>query len=1398
MFIYPRKGVQNQILYKSYLYMPKIQGLDSQEALFSFKEELKHFTKQHIDTNIERISFISFLSKHLRKYFTPIACTLISSLIAFILLFKTYKPISHWNFEIFELVLVICVGWPTIIFLLIIRYIRWKDEKQGLSKRLHSWINLVEKGLLQPYNDTPTFQYPTLSVPFHRALELIRCVRRQCNTNSIVWMPIDLLVTNDIIILADDEVVIDVEYQILTDISTDILKYCRVTQTPMIKRLKEMNLQGDLQKYRPEYHNHTSNMIHNNSITSRNPSSSTILLPPKKHISPLHANLDAFIKNRNIYRYWIVFILIIGIYFIRISKSSPITLNLFSSMIFICIIYTISIWGPLLDCFVDLAESYEDARLIHLWETLQLSQKPFLERGQSEHDAFKDEKTSTDENLSNIKPDIIPSDSFKIVTDDQAQFTEDDQHFGLSTCSEESNKNMSSGSDIESLDQDFQTYSTSSSSSDYEEDEFDSEAVPPTQDVSLSRLCILKGWLKRLFNPDGSTHRLFPSFSNVSVICSNQEKGVLFKPFPIPEVVVFFHQKSSSSELVSLGLVPDDIIEGGHEFEDPSWKQYSSSLQPLSYCLAIRHPYSFPCKYDDKDILTTMSDMAHLERRKRRILGPHLAIHWPCKSHMNDITLDASCISHMCADHHLFTSGHQTCFCGFALMMGGNGIFRRLWRMPLNMLADSIDAPFFMENSKPTGQILGWTSAASQQTSYFKKRWIHYYITTEHGDDGIQMSIVGQGDYEQILSQCSDVWNGSFVEGLSDDHRRKMTDYGMTEERNYLQVLAFSLRIVSTKELNVDNSIIDKLKRYPGYYYMKWKDGDMDSTQWTFYSFDTQDCDAYKDDTHPIQDKTMIKLLSQLISNHTFIGLLGLGSLRNENMCECIQDFGQAGIRFVYLSPRDERFVKDIGYRLDLETDWNSCILLSDTTQNNILASDYPSYKSIKAPKGHLPIGIENIRTHLLQVDDIPLRISLFAECKIRHIQQMLDIYQEAGDVVCYWGSQLCGRDLPLYMHSHIGIAGDPLPGGSNNPLIDGSWNILGLVSSLHGSLCNSIAMKHGKSPYVITQMIRDARSFQHNVNSALLFYISSALCLTLVSVFIFMFFGWPMPVGIFGFLWLYMIVLPIQSGSLLCSQDDPGVMKWMPKKQNRLMESHGYSLASLQRTDYEDEEKPLDTPELNGPCHKIGRMLWKFISYFSPKYNFVTNVLRKWWLLCATSILLYYMILASITQIIKDTLDNSNLFNFPGYIKTESIIVNYGNTNIPIDTIWIYRYIQNIFLFVFILLCIAQSSTSIHAIISLKEFPPSRNWYWIFSSIFILILQILYTIVSIHGSPIPIQYILSALSLEFWLSLCSSILFIVVYQEYFTKRRDHDKFIQSERRAKLEFKTKLGMHSPI
>jgi len=121
-------------------------------------------------------------------------------------------------------------------------------------------------------------------------------------------------------------------------------------------------------------------------------------------------------------------------------------------------------------------------------------------------------------------------------------------------------------------------------------------------------------------------------------------------------------------------------------------------------------------------------------------------------------------------------------------------------------------------------------------------------------------------------------------------------------------------------------------------------------------------------------------------------------------VCDFIEDLGLAGIRFVYFSPASERESKAFADRLGLETDWNSCILLSSASDPYGAGTGYLESYDIKA---QLPRGIENIRPHLESVDDIPLHVSLFAECGDEAATEMIKIFQDYGEVVCCVGSSL-------------------------------------------------------------------------------------------------------------------------------------------------------------------------------------------------------------------------------------------------------------------------------------------------------------------------------------------------------------------------------------------------------
>lgn len=216
-------------------------------------------------------------------------------------------------------------------------------------------------------------------------------------------------------------------------------------------------------------------------------------------------------------------------------------------------------------------------------------------------------------------------------------------------------------------------------------------------------------------------------------------------------------------------------------------------------------------------------------------------------------------------------------------------------------------------------------------------------------------------------------------------------------------------------------------------------------------------------------------------------------------MQELIDDLENGGIRFVYFSRYSESITKAFGDRLGLETDWNSCIILSkpsvrtDRLDPNALVSEFTD------PKSKLPRGVHNIRPHLESVDDIPLHISLFAECEPSSVAEMLKIYAEYDEYVIVVGSSLNWSNSEIFSQAHCPVAMEP----ANLRTINVADKIgsMQLGAALTALTC-PIILPFDSSPYVLTEIIREARSLFRGDHLGLVFRLDSAISMTIVSLF--------------------------------------------------------------------------------------------------------------------------------------------------------------------------------------------------------------------------------------------------------------------------------------------------------
>ncbi|XP_075973229.1 transmembrane protein 94-like protein l(2)k05819 [Anticarsia gemmatalis] len=77
--------------------------------------------------------------------------------------------------------------------------------------------------------------------------------------------------------------------------------------------------------------------------------------------------------------------------------------------------------------------------------------------------------------------------------------------------------------------------------------------------------------------------------------------------------------------------------------------------------------------------------------------------------------------------------------------------------------------------------------------------------------------------------------------------------------------------------------------------------------------------------------------------------------------------------------------------------------------------------------RAKLPRGIDNIRPHIEQVDNVPLLVSLFTDCTPRSVHQMIQIMQDYGEVVCVMGSAANCLNMEIFMQADASIAVEPL-----------------------------------------------------------------------------------------------------------------------------------------------------------------------------------------------------------------------------------------------------------------------------------------------------------------------------------------------------------------------------------
>ncbi|MCI4393512.1 hypothetical protein PGIGA_G00158140 [Pangasianodon gigas] len=289
-------------------------------------------------------------------------------------------------------------------------------------------------------------------------------------------------------------------------------------------------------------------------------------------------------------------------------------------------------------------------------------------------------------------------------------------------------------------------------------------------------------------------------------------------------------------------------------------------------------------------------------------------------------------------------------------------------------------------------------------------------LLVHHAHTG-DYQLFSYGSADAVLSTCSEFWNGEDLQNLTDSDRKKVVDF---YQRSCMagQCVAVSFKpLLQPHDPEIDGTCVE----LPA-------------------SLSNEDA----------EDVFLSPLKQQI-----FLGLVSSQYQARPDMVRLISGLDSACIRFVYFSNEEEVRSKVFAEKMGLETGWNCHISLQSECfpldPENIHITEREEQEShligecVKEEaesrsmehestcliedlnRAKLPKGIENVRPHLENFDNVPLLVPLFTDCTSQTEHEMVCIMQEYGEVVCCLGSSQNINNNAIFLQSDISIALEPL-----------------------------------------------------------------------------------------------------------------------------------------------------------------------------------------------------------------------------------------------------------------------------------------------------------------------------------------------------------------------------------
>ncbi|KAG1650697.1 Transmembrane protein 94 [Nymphon striatum] len=251
----------------------------------------------------------------------------------------------------------------------------------------------------------------------------------------------------------------------------------------------------------------------------------------------------------------------------------------------------------------------------------------------------------------------------------------------------------------------------------------------------------------------------------------------------------------------------------------------------------------------------------------------------------------------------------------------------------------------------------------------------------------------------------------------------------------------------------------------------------------------------------------------------------------------------------------------------DVDNDTVAVLSLNETSETD--SSDGGPVAFDMSNRAKLPKGIENIRPHLENIDNVPLLVSLFTDCTPDTTCEMIEIMQEHNEIICCIGSIANFHNMSVFLKSDVSIGVIPLYPQicMKKSVIENELPQSVMSPTKMGSMLNSFSCAltyHRDDPVDLYELIKEARHYLSTLKNSFRVMLYCCMTVTLLQLFAIFLLLPPILTGC-QILWLTCVVIPVVSISTMASPSDSRIMFLATNKIVQKFDKQEFNSCQLQ-----------------------------------------------------------------------------------------------------------------------------------------------------------------------------------------------------------------------------------------